>query len=280
MHLYPLCALRCVPLPWWSPAHWRRALLLHDIDRHSMILANAGSERAAGAHAPVTLQKARNGIRVTGTYEYMSLAHVADVVLFTAPLAGSRSTMFCAANLAGPSVRIGASRFRGSMSLSDTCAVTFQNHHVASHRFIRIPNEGALNCMAHYQRSWFQLLLGEAYLARLDFLQSHWDLPRSAEQYVSLNELERMREYALRLLNEATPGAIESLARVTAAMKLRTSWRAQSTAGALKGIDDTAAAELGHLRLQPTSDARILESLVPGASRSSPQLAGLSPRAS
>ena len=74
MHLYPLCALRCVPLPWWSAANLRRALLLRAIDRRSLILANAGSERAAGAHAPVTLTRTRDGVRVDGTYDYMSLA--------------------------------------------------------------------------------------------------------------------------------------------------------------------------------------------------------------
>jgi alkylation response protein AidB-like acyl-CoA dehydrogenase len=268
MHLYPLCALRCVPLPWWSAANLRRALLLRAIDRHSLILANAGSERAAGAHAPVTLTRTTNGVRVDGTYEYMSLAHVADVVMFSAPLAGSPYTMFCAADLSGESVRIGVSRFSGSMQLSDTCSVTFEDHRVPSHRYILIPNDGALNCMAQYQRSWFQLLLGESYLARIERLQCQWNLPRPAEQVASLNELARLREYALRLLDEAaSPRAVEALARVTAAMKLRISWHAQSIAAALKGIDDTSAGELGYLRLQPTSDERILKSLESSVTR-------------
>ena len=51
------------------------------------------------------------------------------------------------------------------------------------------------------------------------------------------------------------------LARVTAAMKLRISWHAQSTAAALRGIDDISASELGYLRLQPTSDERIIKSI-------------------
>ena len=140
MHLYPLCALRCVPLPWWSAANLRRALLLRAIDRRSLILANAGSERAAGAHAPVTLTRTRDGVRVDGTYEYMSLAHVADVVMFSAPLAGSPAPMFCAADLSGESVRIGTSRFGGSMRLSDTCSVTFDNHRVPTHRCTEIPD--------------------------------------------------------------------------------------------------------------------------------------------
>jgi len=46
-------------------------------------------------------------------------------------------------------------------------------------------------------------------------------------------------------------------------MKLRISWHAQSTAAALKGLDDSAS-ELGYLRLQPTSDERILKSLESG----------------
>jgi hypothetical protein len=235
-------------------------LLLRAIDRGSLILANAGSERATGAHAPVTLTRAGDGVRVDGTYEYMSLAHAADIVMFSAPLAGSPYTAFCAADLRGDSVSIGPSRFEGSMKLSDTCSVTFEHHRVPSHRYILIPNEGALNCMAHYQRSWFQLLLGESYRARIEHLQCRWDLPQPAEQIASLNELARLREYAVRLLDEAaTPRAVESLSRVTAAMKLRISWHAQAIAAALKGIDESAG-ELGYLRLQPTSDERILSS--------------------
>jgi hypothetical protein len=192
----------------------------------------------------------------------MSLAHVADIVLFCAPLAANGRAVFCAADLAGESVRIGPSRFGGSMALSDTCAVTFVNHHVPSRRCTEIPTAGTLNCMSRYQRSWFQLLLGEAYQARIELLQERYNLPRLAEQLASFNELAHLREYALRLLDEcANPGAIESLARVTSAMKLRISWHAQSTATALRGLDDTSASELGYLRLQPTSDERILRSL-------------------
>ena len=192
----------------------------------------------------------------------MSLAHVADIVMFSAPLTGSPNTMFCAADLSGESVRIGPSRFGGSMQLSDTCSVTFDNHRVPTSRCTEIPTEGALNCMAQYQRSWFQLLLGEGYLARVAHLQEQWSLPRPLEQIASLNELARLREYALRLLGEAAePRAVESLARVTAAMKLRISWHAQSTAAALRGLDDTSASELGYLRLQPTSDERIIKSI-------------------
>ena len=102
--------------------------------------------------------------------------------------------MFCAADLRGESVRIGPSKFGGSMRLSDTCSVTFDNHCVPTHRCIEIPDEGALNCMAQYQRSWFQLLLGEGYLARMEELRRQWELPRAAEFIASLNELAFRRD--------------------------------------------------------------------------------------
>ena len=148
------------------------------------------------------------------------------------------------------------------MRLSDTCPVTFDNHRVPADRYIVVPDESALNCMAQYQRSWFQLLLGDGYLARIECLQRQWELPRTAAEIASLNEVGLLREYSLRLFDEAaSPSAVESLSRVTAAMKLRISWHAQSTAAALRNLDEVAADELGYFRRQPTSDERILRSI-------------------
>jgi alkylation response protein AidB-like acyl-CoA dehydrogenase len=271
MHLYPLCALRCVPLPWLSVANFRRAKLLRAIESRSLILANAGSERAAGAHAPVTMLRTREGVRVDGAYDYVSLANVADVVLFSAPCADC--TLFCAADLRSESVRIGASRFSDSMRLSDTCSVTFDNHLVPPDRYLVVPGEAALSCMAQYQRSWFQLLLGESYLARIARLRHQWSLPRSTEEIASINELACLRDFASRLLDDAaSPSAVEALSRVTAAMKLRISWHASSAAAALRGLDETAATELGYFKRQPTSDERILRSI--GAAHSVGSMAG------
>jgi len=262
MHLYPLCAMRCVPIAWWTTANLRRVKLLRAIDSRALILANAGSERAAGAHSPVRVSRSPDGVLVNGTFEYMSLANVADIALFSAPLDGSESSVFCAADLRHPSVRIGPNRFGGSMRLSDTCSVHFHDHRVPTDRCIEIPNASALQCMAHYQRSWFHLLLGEAYLARIEALHRERGLPRVPEYIASLNELAFLQKYSLCLLNEASsPGTVDSLARVTAAMKLRISWHAQACAVALRGVDDVSASELGYLRLQPTSDERILQSL-------------------
>jgi hypothetical protein len=262
MHLYPLCTLRCVPLPWLSRAHARRARLLRDIDSRGLILANAGSERGMGVHAPVMLTRTSWGLRVDGTYDYVSLANVADLVLFNAPLPADDTTMFCVAALRAGSTHIGDPKFAGSMRLSDTCSLRFDAHLVPSGRHLEVPNHTALSCMAQYQRSWFQLLLGEAYLVRLVRLRETWSISPSTEDIASLNELALMKDYALRLLDESTsPAGIETLGRVTNAMKLRVSWQAQAVAAAVREHDEIAANELGYLRLQPTSDERIVRAL-------------------
>jgi alkylation response protein AidB-like acyl-CoA dehydrogenase len=262
MHLYPLCALRCVPLPWFAPESARRTRLLRAIDRDALILANAGSERSSDVRAPVTVTRDRRGLRVDGSFDYVSLANVADLVLFSAPLAGSDQTAFCIADLRDEGVCIGASRFDGSMRLSDTCAVSFSNHVVPTERSIVVPGEAALNCMAQYQRAWFQLLLSESYLARVERLQQQWSLPLPADHLASRNELSCLRSYALHLLDDArTPSQIAELAGVSAAIKLRVSLLCQATAGAVLAHDAAAANELGFLRLQPTADDKILQEL-------------------
>jgi alkylation response protein AidB-like acyl-CoA dehydrogenase len=128
MHLYPLCVLQCMPLPLLSVARFQRAMLLRTIRNRSLILANAGSDRSNGAHDSVIARQDADGIRIDGTFEYMSLATVADVAFFKARLAESNCTVLCAADLRMDSVRIGGWKFSGSMRLSDTSAVTFVNH--------------------------------------------------------------------------------------------------------------------------------------------------------
>jgi hypothetical protein len=272
MHLYPLCALQCVPLPLLSAVRFQRAMLLRTIRNRSLILANAGSERARGSDQPVVATQAADGIRIDGTYEYMSLASVADIALFKAPLINGDCTVLCAADLRADSVRIGNWKFSGSMRLSDTSSVTFTNHWVPQGRYLLLPNDAGVRCIADYQRCWFHLFLADIYFARLERLHHVWGLPRSAEHIVSLNEVSRLREYSLRLLDDfSSRPEIESLTKTTSAMKLRVSLMAQSTIAALRSLENlpdadaehlgTDASELCYIRSQPTADEKILRSL-------------------
>jgi hypothetical protein len=289
MHLYPLCALQCVPVPLLSAARFQRAMLLRTIRSHSLILANAGSERARGADQPVIAIRSADGIQVDGTYEYMSLASVADIVFFKAPLVNDDCMVLCAADLRADSVRIGSWKFSGSMRLSDTTSVTFTNHCVPHGRHLLVPNNEGLRCIsdlqgcrecrsgrehwsADYQRCWFHLFVADIYLARLERLHHVWGLTRAAEHIVSLNEVARLREYSLRLLDDfSSHPDIRALTKTTSAMKLRVSLLAQSTIKALRDLESSKAAdalrlradagELGYIKSQPTSDEKILLSL-------------------
>jgi hypothetical protein len=272
MHLYPLCVLRCIRLPLLSAARFQRALLLRAIRNRSLILANAGSERARGACPSLVARLDADGVRIDGTFEYMSLASVADVVLFKARLADGGRTVLCAADLRADSVRIGGWRFPGSMRLSDTSSVTFAGHRVPHGRYVLIADDDALRCASDYQRCWFHLFLAEIYLARLERLHQVWGLPRPAEQIMSLNELARLREYALRLLDDFSPGCdLDPLRKTTSAMKLRVSSMAQSTRASLRVREDVTPAdaprlradadELRYITSQPTADEIILRSI-------------------
>lgn len=272
MHLYPLCVLQCMPLPLLSFARFQRAMLLRTIRNRSLILANAGGERTRGSDDFVVARPDADGIRVDGTFEYMSLATVADLVLFKARLADSDGTVLCAADLRADSVRIGDWRFSGSMRLSDTSSVAFAGHRVPHGRFVVVPDDEVLRCTSDYQRCWFHLFLADVYLARLERLHQVWGLPRPAEQVMSLNELSQLRAYALRLLDDFPSGSdIPPLKKTTSAMKLRVSLLAQATMTSLRGREEATpadarqlradASELGYIRSQPTADEIILRSI-------------------
>jgi hypothetical protein len=272
MHLYPLCVLQCMPLPLLSFARFQRAMLLRTIRHRSLILANAGGERTRGAGPSLIAHPDGDGIRIDGTFEYVSLATVADVVLFKARVENSDCTALCATDLRAESVRIGDWRFSGSMRLSDTSSVTFEGHRVPHGRYVILADDDALRCTSDYQRCWFHLFLAELYLARLERLHEVWGLRRSAEQIMSLNELSQLREYALRLLDDCSAGSeIQPLKKTTSAMKLRVSLMAQSTTASLREREDLTpadaqqlradASELCYIRSQPTADEIILRSL-------------------
>jgi hypothetical protein len=202
----------------------------------------------------------------------MSLATVADVVLFKARLANGNGTVLCAADLRADSVHIGGWRFSGSMRLSDTSSVTFTGHRVPHGRYVVVVDGEILRCASDYQRCWFHLFLADIYLARLERLHQVWRLPRSADQVVSLNELSQLRAYALRLLDDFPSSSdVQPLKKATCAMKLRVSLMAQATTASLRGLEELMpadarrlredASELRYIKSQPTADETILRSM-------------------
>ncbi len=283
MHLYPLCVLQCMPLPFLSLARLQRAKLLRTIRNRSLILANAGSDRTGGAHHSLVARQDAEGIRIDGTFDYMSLATVADVVFFKARLADSHCTVLCAADLRADSVHVGGWKFSGSMRLSDTSPVTFAGHRVPHGRYVLVADDEAVRCTSDYQRCWFHLFLSDIYLARLERLHHVWGLRRSADEIMSLNELSHLREYALRLLDDFSSGSdVQPLKKTTSAMKLRVSLMAQSTMTSLRDREDVTpvdgqqlradASELGYIKSQPTADEVILRSI--GVLPQQPRTAG------
>jgi hypothetical protein len=289
MHLYPLCVMQCIPLPLLSLARFPRARLLRTIRHRSLVLANAGGERTREGHPSVVAHQDADGIQVDGTFDYMSLATVADIVLFKARLANRNCTVLCAADLRADSVCVGGWSFSGSMRLSDTSSVTFARHRVPHGRYVLVADD-VLRCASDYQRCWFHLFLADMYLARLERLHHVWGLRRSADEIMSLNELSQLRAYALRLLDDFSSGSdVQPLKRTTSAMKLRVSLMAQSTMAVLRGLEGGTpaetrqlradASELCYIKSQPTADDVILRSIgVPHTGWASDALSRLVPR--
>lgn len=269
MHLYPLCALQCFPLPVMSSARLKRSILLWMVRNRSLVLANAGSERARGADQPVTAVEASGGIRIDGTCEYMSLSSVANVVLLKAVFADGTCAL-CAADLRGDSVRIGEWKFSGRMRLSDTSSLTFIDHLVPHGRYIRTSVDAGMQCVSDYQRCWFHLVLAEVYLARLEQLRRMHRLPQGEPYRSHRQQVYDLRNRSLRLLDDYSSDDTRPLMKTTSALKLSVSLLAQTTAAELRRLDACTpgeseglaadATELCHMQWQPTADAKILSS--------------------
>jgi hypothetical protein len=270
MHWYPLCALQCASLPPFSLARIHRSLLLRRVRGENLIIANAGSDRAHGTQEPVLASRVREGFRLRGVYEYMSLASVADIVLMKVRLQEDGRELLCVANLQSPTAQTGPWRFGGSMRLSDTASVTFEDHLVPHGRYVVLPRSDAVQCLSEYQRSWFHLFIGDLYLARMERLYLDHRIELTSEDRVERNEVAHLRAYCLCLLD--TFAAERDAARLllaTGTLKLRISRLARSASTLMNEIavhkGDAAlrshAAELDFIQRQPTADHKIIASL-------------------
>lgn len=166
MHLYMLAAVAKMPIG--EPAlAAQRAALIGMIDRDRLLLATTGSDsrhRSANAAQSATVAvPVEGGYRINGTKTFLSLAEVADLVLFTADIAGCGLSFFIAP-LKQPAIRIGPPHFDAAFPLH-THSVTLDNLVVPAAMALAATEGGGANAAAHaFQRALFQSLISAVYL--------------------------------------------------------------------------------------------------------------------
>lgn len=269
MHWYPLCVLQCSALPLLSRARLKRALLLAHIRRRGLIVANTGGDRSRTATESVRALRSPKGFVLSGTHRYMSLASVADAVFLKATIEGEENDVLCLANTRGAGVTIGSPRFSGSMRLSDTASIEFDDHPLSRGSYVVLPRSSEVECLTAYQRSWFHLFVSEIYTARILHLYRATGLPITTEERIARNEIAHLKSYCLSLLDcfEARAGA-DPLLLASSTLKLRVSRFAQSAGAMLEQkIGEHNArlrsdvAELQFISRQPTADQKIIDAI-------------------
>ena len=232
-------------------------MLLRTIRNRSLILANTGSERSNGTSTPLIATKAADGVRIDGRCEYLSLSSVADIVLFKAQLADSNHAVLCAADLRASTVRIGPWKFSG-----DDGAVGHVTGDVRrpSRAGWALPDRAG-RCRTGLHHGLPEIVVSPVHrgdLSRASRASArHVRLPETPEHSANRSEVARLRQQSLQLLDDIRMGAdVGPLTRTTAALKLRVSMMAQTTAAALRSRGLAAeAGGLGYIKSQPTADA-------------------------
>jgi alkylation response protein AidB-like acyl-CoA dehydrogenase len=170
MHLYMLCALATLPLTEEEP-YTRRQHFLRHVAAQKLIIANSGSDslhRSDNADKSATRAIRRpSGLIVTGHKTFVSLATVADLLMFTAELDQHGVVSLFTALKDNPLIHLGDSPFGEAMDPSGTRSVDFQD--------LRLPEDSIVtsghvdHLTAHcFQRAWFQALIPAVYLGAAD----------------------------------------------------------------------------------------------------------------
>ena len=269
MHWYPLCVLQCSALPLLSKARLQRVLLLAHIRRRALIVANTGGERSCTPTASVRALRFAKGFVLRGTHEYMSLANVADAVFLKAAIEGEEKDVLCLVNIRGAGVKIGPPRFSGSMRLSNTASIEFDDCPLSRGSYVVLPRSSEVECLTAYQRSWFHLFIAEIYTARILHLCLATGLPMPTEERIARNEIAHLRRYCLSLLDCCdTRASVDLLLRATSTLKLRVSRFAKSASAMLEPTIGEQNArlrsdvmELQFISRQPTTDLKLIDSV-------------------
>lgn len=165
MHLYMLTSFAKFPIPEENLAA-RRNNFVQIVHTNRYLIANTGSDdqtRSANALTSSTVaRRTADGILVTGRKTFLSLARVADIVLFTALAEGN--PVFMVVPLSSPGIAVKESHFHESFPM-ETYAIEFNDVFVPPEMIFEDSNPGAPMASIHvFQRSLFQSIISAVYL--------------------------------------------------------------------------------------------------------------------
>ena len=167
MHYYVLASIATYPFKKTSPQYWKREILLNKIKKERLFIANTGSVRTYDnvlGNKALNAMKEKDNYIVYGEAPFMSLAGIADYLVFTAELSdGGKAVFFVASD--NTQIEFTDTAFGDTMRGSFTKSVKFKN--------LRVPVSNVIKLDSHtkeqselliYQRSWFQALVSAPYL--------------------------------------------------------------------------------------------------------------------
>jgi alkylation response protein AidB-like acyl-CoA dehydrogenase len=167
MHYYVLASIATYPFTKTSPQYWKREILLNKIKKERLFIANTGSVRTydnVSGNKGIIAMKEKDNYIVYGEAPFMSLAGIADYMVFTAELSdGGKAVFFAASDNA--QIEFTDTVFGDTMRGSFTKSVKFKNLRVPVSNVIKLDTDTKEQSeLLIYQRSWFQALVSAPYL--------------------------------------------------------------------------------------------------------------------
>lgn len=167
MHYYVLASIATYPFKKTSQQYWKREILLNKIKKERVFIANTGSIRTydnVSENKGILAMKEKDNYIVYGRAPFMSLAGIADYLVFTAELSdGGKAVFFAASD--NTQIEFTDTVFGDTMQGSFTKSVKFKNLRVPVSNVIKLDTQiKEQSELLIYQRSWFQALVSAPYL--------------------------------------------------------------------------------------------------------------------
>ncbi len=167
MHYYILASIAAFPFAKTSLQYWKRQVLLNKIKKERLFIANTGSvrtyDKSSGSKSIIAI-KEKDSYIVYGEAPFMSLAGIADYLVFTAELSDGGQAVFFAA-CSNAQIEFNTTVFGDTMAGSFTKSVKFKNLSIPETNVIKLDPEIKEPAeLLVYQRSWFQALVPAPYL--------------------------------------------------------------------------------------------------------------------